>query len=60
MQQQSKQEHKTTSTSPITTNIQTLASNDENFNAYIQDLSILENIMRTILEIINSCLTHTT
>ena len=57
IQQQSRQEH-TASASPITTNIQTLGSNDENFNAYIQDLSILENIMRTVLEIINSCLTH--
>jgi hypothetical protein len=43
----------------ITTNIQTLASNDEQLNECIQDLSIIEDVMRTILEIINSCLTHT-
>jgi len=58
VQQQSKQEH-TASATTMTTNIQTLASNDENFNEYIQDLAIIEDVMRMVLEIINSCLTHT-
>jgi hypothetical protein len=58
IQQQSKQEH-TASATTITNNIQTLASNDEKLNEYIQDLSIIEDVMRMVLEIINSCLTHT-
>jgi hypothetical protein len=58
IQQHSKREH-TASATMITTNIQTLASNDEQLNECIQDLSIIEDVMRTILEIINSCLTHT-
>jgi len=58
VQQQSKQEH-TASATTMTTNIQTLASNDENFNEYIQDLAIIEDVMRMVLEIINSALTHT-
>ena len=48
--EQSKQEHKGCAT--------TLASNDEQLNECIQDLSIIEDIMKTLLEIINSCLTH--
>jgi len=58
IKQQSKQEY-TASATTITNNIQTLASNDEHFNECIQDLSIIEDVMRMILEIINSCLTHT-
>jgi hypothetical protein len=58
IKQQSKQEY-TASATTITNNIQTLASNDENFNESIQDLSIIEDVMRMVLEIINSCLTHT-
>ncbi|CAF1028148.1 unnamed protein product [Adineta steineri] len=57
IQQQSKQEH-TASATKLTNNIQTLASNDENLNEYIQDLAIIEDVMRMVLEIINSCLTH--
>ncbi|CAF1168576.1 unnamed protein product [Rotaria sordida] len=60
IQQQSRQEHTASSSSTIiTNNIQIIASNDENFNEYVQDLSIIEDVMRMILEIINSCLTHT-
>ncbi|CAF1166270.1 unnamed protein product [Rotaria sordida] len=39
----------------LTTN----TSNDNIFNENVQDLSIIEDIMRMVLEIINSCLTHT-
>jgi len=56
IKQQSKQEY---TASTITNNIQTLASNDEYFNECIQDISIIEDVMRMILEIINSCLTYT-
>jgi hypothetical protein len=58
IQQQSKREN-TASATIITNHIQTLASNDDNLNECIQDLSSLEDVMRMILEIINSCLTHT-
>jgi hypothetical protein len=57
IQQHSKREH-TASATIITTNIQTIASNDENLNEFIQDLSIVEDVMRMVIEIINSCLTH--
>ncbi|CAF4257562.1 unnamed protein product [Rotaria sp. Silwood2] len=60
IQQHSRQENTASSTpTTITNNMQIIASNDENFNEYIQDLSIIEDVMRMILEIINSCLTHT-
>ncbi|CAF4034874.1 unnamed protein product [Rotaria sordida] len=39
----------------LTTN----TSNDNIFNENVQDLSIIEDVMRMVLEIINSCLTHT-
>ncbi|CAF4113336.1 unnamed protein product [Rotaria socialis] len=58
IQQQSKQDD-TESVTVLTNNIQSVASNDESFNENIQDLSIIEDVMRMILEIINSCLTHT-
>ncbi|CAF4577028.1 unnamed protein product [Rotaria sp. Silwood2] len=51
IQQQSKQQQQQT----LTTN----TSNDNIFNEYAQDLSIIEDVMRMVLEIINSCLTHT-
>lgn len=35
------------------------SSTDENLNDYVQDLAIIEDVMRMVLEIINSCLTHT-
>ena len=57
IQQHSKREN-TASATMITTNIQTIASNDENLNEFIQDLSVVEDVMRTVIEIINSCLTH--
>ncbi|CAF0810057.1 unnamed protein product [Adineta steineri] len=34
-------------------------SNDDVLNEYVQDLTIIEDVMRMVLEIINSCLTHT-
>jgi len=34
-------------------------SNDQTTNEYVQDLTIIEDVMRMVLEIINSCLTHT-
>ena len=58
IQQQSKTSQ-TASASAMTTNIQTLASNDEVLNEYFRDLSIIEDVMRMILEIINSSLIHT-
>ncbi|CAF1591172.1 unnamed protein product [Rotaria magnacalcarata] len=58
IQQQSKQDN-AASVTVLTNNIQSVASNDESFNENIQDLSIIEDVMRMILEIINSCLTHT-
>ncbi|CAF0880831.1 unnamed protein product [Adineta ricciae] len=58
IQQQSKQEH-TASATALTNHPQTLASNDDILNDYIQDLSIIEDVMRMVLEIINSCLIHT-
>jgi hypothetical protein len=58
IQQQSNTGH-TASATIITNNVQTLASNDENLNEYFQDLSVIEDVMRMILEIINSCLIHT-
>lgn len=38
---------------------QTTTSNDNVLNDYVQDLAIIEDVMRMVLEIINSCLTHT-
>lgn len=35
------------------------SSTDEILNDYVQDLAIIEDVMRMVLEIINSCLTHT-
>ena len=35
------------------------ATNDETLNEYVQDLTIIEDVMRMVLEIINSCLSHT-
>lgn len=32
---------------------------NEQLNDYVQDLTIIEDVMRMVLEIINSCLTHT-
>ena len=58
IQQRSKQEH-TASATALTNHPQTLASNDDILNDYIQDLSIIEDVMRMVLEIINSCLIHT-
>lgn len=58
IQQQSKQERAASATS-LTNNFQGLASNDDALNESIQDLSVIEDVMRTVLEIINSCLTHT-
>ncbi len=52
IQQQSKQQQQEAST---TTN----TSNDDVLNDYVQDLAIIEDVMRMVLEIINSCLTHT-
>jgi hypothetical protein len=49
IQQQSKQQ------TPTTTN----NSTDDLLNEYVQDLTIIEDVMRMVLEIINSCLTHT-
>ena len=37
----------------------TTTTNDELTNTYVQDLSTVEDVMRTVLEIINSCLIHT-
>jgi len=34
----------------------TIASNDEEFNDTTQDLTIIEDVIRTVLEILNSCL----
>jgi hypothetical protein len=34
-------------------------TSDEILNDYVQDLAIIEDVMRMVLEIINSCLTHT-
>jgi hypothetical protein len=51
IQQQSKQQASTTTT--------TNSSNDDLINDYVQDLAIIEDVMRMVLEIINSCLTHT-
>ncbi|CAF4912897.1 unnamed protein product, partial [Rotaria sp. Silwood1] len=51
IQQQSKQQQQQQT---LTTN----TSNDHIFNEYVQDLSIIEDVMRMVLEIINSCLTH--
>ncbi len=48
IQQQSKQQTTTTNN-----------SNDDILNEYVQDLTIIEDVMRMVLEIINSCLTHT-
>ena len=58
IQQHSQREH-TASATTITSNLQTLASNDEILNECIQDLSMMEEVMRMVLEILNSCLTHT-
>ncbi|CAF0946391.1 unnamed protein product [Rotaria sordida] len=52
IQQQSKQQQQQQT---LTTN----NLNDNIFNEYVQDLSIIEDVMRMVLEIINSCLTHT-
>ena len=57
--QQHSQRENTASATTITTNLQTLASNDEILNECIQDLSMIEEVMRMVLEILNSCLTHT-
>ncbi|CAF4523281.1 unnamed protein product, partial [Rotaria sp. Silwood2] len=55
IQQQSKQQQQQQQQQTLTTN----TSNDNIFNEYAQDLSIIEDVMRMVLEIINSCLTHT-
>jgi hypothetical protein len=52
IQQQSKQEHTASAAT-------TISSNDETLNESIQDLAIIEDVMRMVLEIINSCLIHT-
>ena len=54
IQQQSKSS--SSSTTAITT---ANSSTDEVLNDYVQDLAIIEDVMRMVLEIINSCLTHT-
>ncbi|UJR32022.1 hypothetical protein I4U23_019491 [Adineta vaga] len=58
IQQQPKQKQ-TTSELHLKSDLQPLPSTDEIVNEYIQDLSIIEDVMRMVLEIINSCLTHT-
>ncbi len=37
----------------------TNTTNEDLLNEYVQDLTIIEDVMRMVLEIINSCLTHT-
>lgn len=49
------QQSKSSSSSTTTTN----SSTDEVLNDYVQDLAIIEDVMRMVLEIVNSCLTHT-
>ena len=39
--------------------LQQQSSNETTANEYVQDLTIIEDVMRMVLEIINSCLTHT-
>jgi dymeclin len=56
LQQQSKHEQQQQTTSNLTKNPQLT---DIQNNEYVQDLSIIEDVMRMVLEIINSCLTHT-
>jgi flagellar motor switch protein FliG len=53
IQQQSKQQQQQQQASTTNT------SNDDLLNDYVQDLAIIEDVMRMVLEIINSCLTHT-
>ena len=51
------QQKTTTVTTTATT--MNITSNNDTFSEYMQDLSIVEDVMRMVLEIINSCLTHT-
>ena len=51
-QQQSKQQEQASSSSTSDLSADTLT------NEYVQDLTIIEDVMRMVLEIINSCLTH--
>lgn len=37
---------------------QQAANQESSVNEYVQDLTIIEDVMRMVLEIINSCLTH--
>ena len=55
LQQQSKQDQASTINSSNTM----ITTNDQIKNEYVQDLTIIEDVMRMVLEIINSCLTHT-
>jgi hypothetical protein len=56
IQQQSKQQQQQQQQQEAST---TNTSNDDLLNDYVQDLAIIEDVMRMVLEIINSCLTHT-
>jgi hypothetical protein len=54
IQQQSKLEQSSSTVISMTNN-----STENILNEYVQDLTIIEDVMRMVLEIINSCLTHT-